>query len=153
MSGGSSWLDAFMLAVLRLLTHIESWHLITAGAAGAALCMIFGRTSTFGLVGATLCGAVALAGATDMWRSFGAPRQVAVITARTVGAQGGDDDVEWKFDGPTIFLHSRRPGDALWIDGIRIFAKNLSNRPLANLRAVVRSYQGGQGNENEPGPG
>jgi hypothetical protein len=41
------------------------------------------------------------------------------------------------------FLHSRRPGDALWIDGIRIFAKNLSNRPLTNLRAVVRSYQAG----------
>jgi len=133
-----------MLAVLRFLMHIESWHLVAAGATGAALCIIFGRTSTFGLIGATLCGAVALAGATNIWRSFGAARQVAVVTARTVGAQGESDDVEWRFEDPTIFLHSRRSGDALWIDGIRIFAKNLSNRPLANLRAVVRSHQAGR---------
>jgi hypothetical protein len=133
-----------MLAVLQLLTLIESWHLVAAGGAGAVLCMIFGRTTPFGLIGAALCGVVALAGATDIWRSFGAPRQVAVVMARTVGAQGGDDDVEWKFENPhTIFLHSRRPGDALWIDGIRIFAKNLSDRPLTNLRAAVRSHRAG----------
>jgi hypothetical protein len=137
-------LEAFMLAVLRFLAHIESWHLVAAGVAGAALCIIFGRTNPFALIGAVLCGAVALAGAADMWRSFGAPRQVAVVTARTVGAQGGDDDVDWKFEGSTIFLHSRRPGDALWIDGIRLLAKNLSNRPLTNLTAVVRSYQAGR---------
>jgi hypothetical protein len=118
MSGGSAWLDAFMFAMLRFLAHIESWHLVAAGVAGAALCIVFGRTNPFGLIGATLCGAVALAGAANMWRSFGAPRQVAVVMARTVGAQGGYDDV-------------------------RIFAKNLSNRPLTNLRAVVRSYQAG----------
>jgi hypothetical protein len=53
--------------------------------------------------------------------------------------------VDWKFEDPrTIFLHARHPGDALWVDGIRIFAKNLSNRPLTNLRAVVRSYQAGR---------
>jgi hypothetical protein len=145
MSGGSWRLGAFMLAVLRFLTQIESWHLVAAGTAGAALCIIFGRTTTFGLVGATLCGAAALAAAADMWRSFGASRQAAVVMARTVGARGGDDDVDWIFEDPhTIFLHSRRPGDALWIDGIRIFAKNLSNRPLTNLRAVVRSHQAGR---------
>ncbi len=53
--------------------------------------------------------------------------------------------MEWKFEEPhSIFLHSRRPGDALWIDGIQIFAKNLSDRPLSNLRAVVRSHQAGR---------
>jgi hypothetical protein len=134
-----------MLAVLQFLTQAESWHVVAAGTAGAALCIIFGRTTTFGLIGATLCGAVALAGATHMWRSFGAPRQVPAVMARTVGAQGGDDDVDWKFEDPrTIFLYARHPGDALWVDGIRIFAKNLSNRPLTNLRAVVRSCQAGR---------
>jgi hypothetical protein len=145
MSGAATRLDTFMLAVLQFLAQVESWHLVAAGFAGAALCMIFARATTFGLIGATLCGAVALAGATDMWRSYGAPRPVAVVTAKTVGAQGADDDVEWKFEDPrTIFLHSRRPGDALWIDGIRVFAKNPANRPLTHLTAVVWSYQAGR---------
>jgi hypothetical protein len=145
MSGGSSRSDAFMLAVLQFLTRVKSWHVVAAGTAGAAVCIIFGHTTIFGLVGATLCGAVALAAVTHMWRSFGAPRQLPTVMARTVGAQGGDDDVDWKFEDPrTIFLHARHPGDALWVDGIRIFAKNLSNRPLTNLRAVVRSYQAGR---------
>jgi hypothetical protein len=145
MFGGSSRSDAFVLALLRFLTQVESWHVIAAGTAGTALCVIFGRTSTFGLIGATLCGVVAVAGVTHMWRSFGAPRQVAAVIARTVGAQGGDDAVDWKFEDPrTIFAHSRHPGDALWIEGIRIFAQNLSSRPLTNLRAVVRSHRAGR---------
>jgi hypothetical protein len=134
-----------MIAVLQFLTRIESWHLVAAGIAGAALCIGFGRAATLGLVGATLCGSVALAGLVAMWRSNGAPRQIAIVTARTVGAPGGDDDVEWKFEDPrSIFLHSRRPGDALRIDGIQVFAKNLSDRPLSNLTAVVRSHQAGR---------
>src|SRR5258708_23266844 len=145
MSGDPSWWRVFMLSVLQFLTRVEPWHLVAAGIAGAALCIVFSRTTILGLVGATLCGAVALAGAVDMWRSYGAPRQIAMVTAKTVGAPGGDDDVEWKFEDPrSIFLHSRRPGDALWIDGIRIFAKNLSDRPLGNLTAVVRSHQAGR---------
>jgi hypothetical protein len=80
-----------------------------------------------------------------MWRSHGAPPPVAVFTAGTVGAPGGDDRVEWKFEDPcSILLHSRRTGNALWIDGIRVFARNLSDRPLSNLHAVVRSYTGGK---------
>ena len=134
-----------MLTVLQLLAQTQSRHLVAAGTLGAALCIMFGRTTIFGLVGATLCGAVALAGAMQMWRSIGASHQAPVVMAKTVGAQDGDDDVDWKFQDPhTIFLHSRRPGRTLWIDGIRIFAKNLSNRPLTNLRAVVRALQTGR---------
>jgi hypothetical protein len=145
MSADSSWLDVIATAMLPLLAQIESWHLIAAGIVGAALCLGFGRTATLGLVGATLCGAVALTGIVVMWRSYGAPPQVALVTARTVGARGGDDRVEWRFeDARSIFLHSRRAGDALWIDGIRVFAENLSDRPLNNLSAVVRSYMGGK---------
>jgi hypothetical protein len=45
-------------------------------------------------------------------------------------------------DAPhSIFLASRR-GDLLWIDGIRIQARNSSDRPLRNLKAFVRSYLG-----------
>ncbi len=63
--------------------------------------------------------------------------------ARTVGAPGGDDVVEWRFDAPySIFLVSRRSGDLLWVDGIRIYAENSSDRPLGNLTAVLRSYLG-----------
>jgi hypothetical protein len=144
MSGDSSWAGVGVLAMLQLLAQIRSWHLVAAGIAGAALCIGFGRTATLGLVGAALCGAVALAGVVQMWRSYGPPPQV-VVVARTVGAPGGDDQVEWKFEDPrSIFLHSRRPGDALWIDGIRVFANNLSDRPLNNLSAVVRSYAAGR---------
>lgn len=134
-----------MLSLLQFLAQLQARDLFAAGIAGAALFVIVDRTNFLNLVGATLCGAVALAGAMDRWRSDGAPRQIAMVTARTVGAPGGDDDVKWKFDDPrSIFLHSRRPGDALWIDGIRIFAKNLSARPLNNLSAVVRSYKAGR---------
>src|SRR6202023_95407 len=79
-------------------------------------------------------------------RSYDAPRQIPMVMARTVGAPGGDDDVEWKLEDPrSIFLHSRRPGDALWIDVIRFFATTLSSaRPLNKLRAVVRSHQAGR---------
>jgi hypothetical protein len=142
---GSSRSEAFMLAVLQFLAQIRAWHVVAAGLAGVSLCIIFGRTTVVGLVGATLCGAVAVAGAAGMWRSFGAKHKVGVVMARTVGAPGGDDDVEWRFQDPrTIFLHSRRLGDSLWIDGIRIFAKNLSDRPLTNLSAIVRSHQAGR---------
>jgi hypothetical protein len=143
MSGNSSWWGTFMLSVLQLLIQIEAWHLIAAGLVGAALCIVLGRTTTLGLVGATLCGAVAIAAAVTMWRSHGSPRQIATVMARTVGTPGGDDVVEWKFDPPySIFLASRRSGDLLWIDGIQIHAKNASDRPLRNLTAVVRSYMG-----------
>jgi len=145
MSADSSWWGVFMLSVLYFLARIESWHLVAGGVTGAVLCIGLGRTTTLRLVGATLCSSVALAGVAAMWRSYAAPRQIAVVTARTIGARGGDDAVEWKFEDPrSIFLHSRRPGDALWIEGIRIFAKNLSDRPLNNLTAVVRSRTGGK---------
>jgi hypothetical protein len=137
-------LDVVALAVLQLLAGIRSWHLIAAGVAGAALCLGFGRAAKLGLIGAALCSAVALAGVVGMWRSSGPPPE-AIVMARTVGAPGGDDHVEWKFEDPrSIFLHSRRAGDALWIDGIRVFAKNGSDRPLHNLSAVVRSYTAGK---------
>ncbi len=98
-----------------------------------------------GWIGATLCGAMALAGAAQMWNSYAAPPRIAVVTAKTVGSPGGDDRVEWRFADPhSIFLYSRHPGDALWIDGIKVLAKNLSDRPLSNLRAVVRSYKAGR---------
>jgi hypothetical protein len=123
MSANSSWWDAFALSLLQLLLQIEAWHLIAAGLVGAALCVFLGRTSTLGLVGATLCASVAIAAAETMWRSQGPPRQITVM-ARTVGAPGGDDVVEWRFDAPySIFLVSRRSGDLLWVDGIRIYAK------------------------------
>jgi hypothetical protein len=139
MSANSSWWDAFALSLLQLLLQIEAWHLIAAGLVGAALCVFLGRTSTLGLVGATLCASVAIAAAVTMWRSQGPPPQITVM-ARTVGAPGGDDVVEWRFDAPySIFLVSRRSGDLLWLDGIRIYAKN-SDRPLGNLTAVLRSY-------------
>jgi hypothetical protein len=142
MSVNSSWWDALILSLLQLLLQIEAWHLIAAGFIGAALCIVLGRTSTLGLVGATLCGAVAIAAAVTMWRSQGPPRQITVM-ARTVGAPGGDDVVEWRFDAPySIFLVSRRSGDLLWVDGIQIYARNSSNRPLVNLTAVLRSYLG-----------
>jgi hypothetical protein len=144
MSGDASWLGVVALAMLQLLAQIRSWHLIAAGMVGAALCLGFGRTATLGLVGAAFCVAVALTGVVDMWRSHGPPRE-AIVMARTVGAPGGDDQVEWKFDDPrSIFLHSRRAGEALWIDGIRVLAKNPSDRPLHNLSAVVRSYAAGK---------
>jgi hypothetical protein len=142
MSGNSSWWGNFMLLVLQLLIQIEAWQLIAVGLAGAALCIVLGRTSTLGWVGATLCGAVAIGAAVTMWRSQGPPRQITVM-ARTVGAPGGDDVVEWRFDAPySIFLVSRRYGDLLWVDGIQIYARNSSNRPLGNLTAVLRSYLG-----------
>jgi hypothetical protein len=73
-----------------------------------------------------------------MWRSQGSPRQF-TVTAQTVGASGGDDVVEWKIDAPySIFLASRRSGGLSRIDGIQIHAKNLSDRPLRNLTAVLR---------------
>jgi hypothetical protein len=131
-----------MLSLLQLLLQIEAWHLIAAGLVGAALCIVLGRTSTLGWVGATLCAAVAIAAAVTMWRSQGPPRQITVM-ASTVGAPGGDNVVEWRFDAPySIFLVSRRSGDLLWVDGIQIYAKNSSNRPLGNLTAVLRSYSG-----------
>ena len=78
-----------------------------------------------------------------MWRSHAAPDHVAIVTASTIGAPGGDDVVEWKIDAPySIFRVSRQSGDLLRIDGIEIHARNLSDRPLRNLRAVVRSYLG-----------
>jgi hypothetical protein len=142
MSANSSWWDAFTLSLLQLLLQIEAWHLIAAGLVGTALCIFLGRSSTFGLVGATLCASVAIAAAATMWRSEGPPRQIAVM-ARTVGAPGADDVVEWRFDAPySIFLVSRRSGDLLWVDGFRIYAKNSSDRPLGNLTAVLRSYPG-----------
>jgi hypothetical protein len=132
-----------MLSVLQLLIQIKAWHLIAAGIVGAAVCIVLGRTTTLGLVGATLCGAVAIAAAVTMWRSPGSRDHAVIITASTVGAAGGDDVVEWRIDTPySIFLASRRSGNLLWIDGIQIQAKNSSDRPLLNLRAVVRSHLG-----------
>ena len=134
-----------MLSVLQFLVRIEPWHLLAAGIAGVALCIGFGRTSIMGWIGATLCGAMALAGAAQMWNSYAAPPRIAVVTAKTVGSPGGDDRVEWRFADPhSIFLYSRHPGDALRIDGIKVLAKNFSDRPLSNLRAVVRSYKAGR---------
>jgi hypothetical protein len=139
MSGNSSWWDALMLSVLQLLIQIEAWHLIAAGFAGAALCIVLGRATTLGLVGATLCGAVAIGAAGTMWLSQSSPDRVVIVTASTVGAPGGDDVVEWKIDPPhSILLVSRRSGGLLWIDGIQIHAKNLVDRPLRNLTAVLR---------------
>jgi hypothetical protein len=89
-----------------------------------------------------------------MWRSYGAPDRIVIVAARTVGASGGDGDVDWKFEDPrSIFLYSRRSGGLLWIDGIRILASNQSDRPLTNLRGVVRSPRKRQGNEDESGAG
>src|ERR1700730_3824483 len=123
MSVNSSWWDALLLSLLRLLLQIEAWHLIAAGLIGAALCIVLGRTTTLGLVGATLCGAVAIAAAVTMWRSPGPPRQI-IVTASTAGAPGGDDVVDWSLAAPySIFLASRRSGDLLWVDGIQIHAK------------------------------
>jgi hypothetical protein len=139
MFENSSWWDALALSVLNLLIQIEAWHLIAAGLIGAALCVVLGRAATLGLVGATLCGAVAIAAAATMWRSQGPSDRVVIVTASTVAAPGGDDLVEWKIDAPySIFLASRRSGGLLWIDGIQIHAKNLSDRPLRNLTAVLR---------------
>jgi hypothetical protein len=143
MSGNSSWRDALVLSMLQLLIQIEAWHLIAAGIIGAAVCIILGRTTTLGLVGATLCGAVAIAATFTMWRSQGSRDHAGIVTASTVGAPGGDDMVEWKIDAPySIFLAFRRSGGLLWIDGIQIHARNSSDRPLRNLTAVLRSYLG-----------
>jgi hypothetical protein len=145
MSGDPSWSSDFMLSMLQLLIQIRARDVVVASLAGAALLLLIDRPTILSLTGATLCGAVALTGAWEIWRSYDAPRQIAMVTARTVGAPGGDDDVEWMFEDPrSIFLHSRRPGDVPWIDGIRIFAKNLSARPLSNLSAVVRSHKAGR---------
>jgi hypothetical protein len=131
-----------MLSVLQFFVQIEAWHLIAAGLIGAALCIAVGRTSTFGLVGATLCGALSIAAAVTMWRSQSSPERVVIVTASTVGAPGGDDVVEWRIDAPDSILVSRRSGGLLWIDGIEIKARNLSDRPLRNLTAVLRSNIG-----------
>ncbi len=129
-----------MLSMLQLLIQIEAWHLIAAGLIGAALCIILGRTTAPGLVGATICGAVAIAATVAIWRSQSSPDRLVTVTASTVGVPGGDDMVEWKIDAPdSIFLVSRRSGGLLWIDGIEIHARNSSDRPLRNLTAVLRS--------------
>jgi hypothetical protein len=85
--------------MLPFLAQIQSWHL-AAGLAGAALCIGLGRTAVLALIGATLCGAIALTGIVDMWRSYGAPDRIVIVAARTVGASGGDGDVDWKFEDP-----------------------------------------------------
>jgi hypothetical protein len=78
-----------------------------------------------------------------MWRSQSAPDRVAVVTASTVGAPGGDDVVDWRIDAPdSIFRVSRRSDGLPWIDGIEIKARNSSDRPLRNLTAVLRSNIG-----------
>jgi hypothetical protein len=88
------------LAMLLFLAQIQSWHLVAAGVAGAALCIGLRRTIVLALIGATLCGAVARAGIVDMWRSRGAPDRIVIVAARTVDASGGDGDVDWKFEDP-----------------------------------------------------
>ena len=143
MDGDSPWWSGLALALLGFLTQVRPWHMIAAGIVGAAICIIVGRARTTGLVGAAVCVAVAAAGIALEWRSSRAPQYIPIVTARTVGAQGGDDPVDWKLTEPySLLLHSRRPDDGLWIDGIQIFAKNLSDRPLENLTASVGPHSG-----------
>jgi hypothetical protein len=126
--------------MLPFLAQIQSWHLVAAGLAGAALCIGLGRTAVLALIGATLCGAIALAGIVDMWRSYGAPDRIVIVAARTVSASA--ETATWIGSSRTrarSFCISRRSGGSLWIDGIRILASNQSDRPLTNLRGVVRS--------------
>jgi heme/copper-type cytochrome/quinol oxidase subunit 2 len=46
--------------------------------------------------------------------------------------------IEWRFDKPvTILFYSRKPGQAVWIEGIQIHATNKSDFALKNVKANI----------------
>jgi len=142
----SRQLNTIALFFLRLfLLALRPWRLALFGLGGAALCVGLGDGNTAARAAAVLFLALALWGLWWQWRWQRTPRSPPIVSARTVAALDGDDEVEWKFDEPsTIFLHSRRPGEALWIEGIRLPAANRSGRPLNNLVASVKCRPRGE---------